>query len=428
MKNKLVSIFFGAALLVGGALFVSHNKNNIKDVKAYDDMSLSASGDAFLLMDKSFDATESFVYTGDLHFNSGQAGGLVFGGVQDEHYYVLNLDRYENHIKLIEFKIGVSTTELYSCDFIGHGAISQQEWDFINPRVREIGVVNLKVVVTVEGENEEKHAYAEFYVEGIKRFGTNTVIDLNADGNYVGGKLGLNCFNANVVLTDIEAGKSDYSYFTEAYRNQYHLQPFAKWTNDPNALCYYNGWYHVFYQTNPFGLLWDSMFWGHARSRDLIHFEYLPLCLFPSKNNAESTSYMWSGCAVAYYQGMSDLIDSRNWFPNGNGNGLFAIFTEDRCGGADEAQNQIVITPSFIIDDDLALMKKNDERILREHNRSYIHIDDNLIEVITRADARFLYLEGRINKFALLEPSDDELAELKDFYEADDADILVFGL
>ena len=340
MKNKLVSIFFGAALLVGGALFVSHNKNNIKDVKAYDDMSLSASGDAFLLMDKSFDATESFVYTGDLHFNSGQAGGLVFGGIQDEHYYVLNLDRYENHIKLLEFKIGVSTTELYSCDFIGHGAISQQEWDFINPRVREIGVVNLKVVVTIE----EEHAYAEFFVEGIKRFGADTTIDLNANGDYVGGQLGLNCFNSNVVLTDIEAGKSDYSYFSEPYRNQYHLQPFAKWTNDPNALCYYNGWYHVFYQTNPFGLLWDSMFWGHARSRDLIHFEYLPLCLFPSRNSAESTSYMWSGCAVAYYQGMSDLIDSRNWFPNGNGNGLYAIFTEDRCGGADEAQNQIVIT------------------------------------------------------------------------------------
>ena len=368
MKNKFLPLVFSAALLMGGAISIFNNKE-VVNTHAYEDLSIQSSGDAFVLLDKSFDADESFVYTGELYFNNdGQAGGLVFGGTENVHYYVLNLDRYENHIKLMEFNSngqgGYDVATLNSCDFIGNSVnVKQGEWDFINPRVRTISNVNLKVVVT----REDEHAYAEFFVEGIKRFGIDTTIDLNADGTYVGGQLGLNCFNSSVTLRQIEAGKSDYSYFSEPYRNQYHLQPFAKWTNDPNALCYYNGWYHVFYQTNPFGLLWDSMFWGHARSRDLIHFEYLPICLFPSINNDGSTSYMWSGCAVAYYQGMSDVIDGRNWFPNGNGNGLFAIFTEDRCGGNEEAQNQIVITS----DDEGLIWEKRDVIPQRQKTEYY---------------------------------------------------------
>ena len=344
MKNKIIPVFFGAALLLGGVLTVSLNQKETSPAKAYEDMSLASGGDSFLLTEKEYSATESFVYTGELYFNEGQAGGLVFGGVEGSHYYVINLDRYENHIKLIEFTFDggdLHAEVLNSDDFIGNNKnVKPQEWTFINSQVRNISNVNMKVVVTVEDE----HAYAEFFVEGIKRFGIDTTIDLNENGTYVGGKLGLNCFNANVVLRDIEAGKSDYSYFSEPYRNQYHLQPFAKWSNDPNALCYYNGWYHVFYQTYPFGLQWGSMYWGHARSRDLIHFEYLPICLFPEHNDDGSEAYMWSGCAVAYYKGMSADVDARNWFPNGNGNGLFAIFTSDLCGGPEPAQNQIIIT------------------------------------------------------------------------------------
>ena len=65
--------------------------------------------------------------------------------------------------------------------------------------------------------------------------------------------------------------------------------------------------------------------------------------------------------------------------------------------------------------------------ILREQNRNYLRDGKNFVEIITRDDAKFLYLEGRIKKFALFEPTNSELAELKDFYEADDADILIFN-
>lgn len=64
--------------------------------------------------------------------------------------------------------------------------------------------------------------------------------------------------------------------------------------------------------------------------------------------------------------------------------------------------------------------------IFREQNRNYLRDEKNFVEIITRDDAKFLYLEGRIKKFALLEPNDSELAELKDFYAANPADVLIF--
>ena len=230
------------------------NLNSISEVSAKEELSLKSSGDEFNLLDKKFESNESFVYTADLHFKSGQAGGLAFGSKTNEHYYVLNMDRYENKVKLLYFSSngsgGFIPSELKSDYFIGNDKITQNELDMVNPLVRTIEDVNLKVIVTIE----EEHAFAEFYVEGIKRFGIDSVIDLNNLGTsytYEGGYLGMNCFNADVYLENIEIGKSDYSYFSEPYRNQYHLQPFSKWSNNPNGLCYYNGYYHVFYQVQP---------------------------------------------------------------------------------------------------------------------------------------------------------------------------------
>ena len=343
MKNKHLPFLF----LTFSCLSLSFLGNVHQDYQSAkaEELHLQSDGDAFTLLDKSFTSEESFVYTANLHFNNGQAGGLAFGSSENEHYYVLNMDRYENHVKLLYFVSngmgGYNATELRTDYFLGNDKITEHELSYVGPKVRGIENVNLKVILTVE----DTHAYAEFYVEGIKRFGINSIIDLNdleTSYKYEGGYLGMNCFNGDVYLSDIEIGKSDYSYFSEPYRNQYHLQPFAKWSNDPNALCYYNGYYHVFYQTHPFGLLWGDMFWGHARSRDLIHFEFLPICLFPDNESmgfGPGLGFMWSGCAITYQSGMIDDIDSKDWFPEGSGNGLLAIFTRD--GGR---QDQVLMS------------------------------------------------------------------------------------
>ncbi len=66
------------------------------------------------------------------------------------------------------------------------------------------------------------------------------------------------------------------------------------------------------------------------------------------------------------------------------------------------------------------------ELLLREQNRNYLRVGDNLIEIITRDDAKFLYLEGRIKKLVLLEPTEAELAECQTFYAPRAEDVLIF--
>ena len=84
--------------------------------------------------------------------------------------------------------------------------------------------------------------------------------------------------------------------------------------------------------------------------------------------------------------------------------------------------------PRFIVDDVAASAKKLvGEFLLREQNRNYLCVEENRIEIITREDAKFLYLEGRIKKFALAEPTANEFTELQNFFAPKVEDILIFN-
>lgn len=79
----------------------------------------------------------------------------------------------------------------------------------------------------------------------------------------------------------------------ELFRPDFHFSPQKNWLNDPNGLVYYKGEFHLFYQYNPYGDQWGNMSWGHAKSKDLLQWEELPVAL-PVKNNIMA----FSGSAV----------------------------------------------------------------------------------------------------------------------------------
>ena len=62
----------------------------------------------------------------------------------------------------------------------------------------------------------------------------------------------------------------------QKYRPNFHFTPQKNWMNDPNGMFYWNGNYHLYFQHHPFGNVWGPMHWGHAVSKDLVHWEERP--------------------------------------------------------------------------------------------------------------------------------------------------------
>jgi beta-fructofuranosidase len=74
---------------------------------------------------------------------------------------------------------------------------------------------------------------------------------------------------------------------TDPDRPIYHFRPPANWNNDPNGTIFYRGWHHLFYQLNPSAPRGGNQHWGHARSRDLVNWEHLPIALWPLTDRGE---------------------------------------------------------------------------------------------------------------------------------------------
>jgi fructan beta-fructosidase len=126
--------------------------------------------------------------------------------------------------------------------------------------------------------------------------------------------------------------------YLETYRPQFHFSPAKNWTNDPNGLVYYQGEYHLFFQHNPEGTIWGNMTWGHAISRDLVHWKQLDHALRPDKLGT-----IFSGSAV---------VDENNTagFQTGKEKVLVAIYTS--AGGTSPESKGQPFTQSIAYSND----------------------------------------------------------------------------
>lgn len=137
------------------------------------------------------------------------------------------------------------------------------------------------------------------------------------------------CLFVVALLAACSSGKKPVSSggYNEPHRPQIHFSPAANWMNDPNGMVFYNGTYHLFYQYYPDSTVWGPMHWGHATSKDLVHWLHQPVALYP-----DSLGYIFSGSAVAD-------VNKTSGFGKDGKTPLVAIFTHHDPKGEKKGTN-----------------------------------------------------------------------------------------
>lgn len=82
----------------------------------------------------------------------------------------------------------------------------------------------------------------------------------------------------------------------DIYKTQYHGGPYQHWMNEPHAPLFYNGKYHLFFQTNSIGTYWRNICWGHLVSDDMVNWKPVKNAIEPVENSVVPDG-VWSGGA-----------------------------------------------------------------------------------------------------------------------------------
>ena len=180
----------------------------------------------------------------------------------------------------------------------------------------------------------------DYYVPlDIKRFGSSEVlldIFFHGDRRFTGAMKDFLCWKEMKLSDTFDTANR------EKFRPAYHHTPAYGWMNDPNGMFYKDGVYHLFYQYNPYGSMWENMTWGHSTSKDLIHWEAQPIaiepdalgdifsgsCVVDKKNNRVVAFYTSAGDRMQI-QSMAISTDNGKTFQKYKGNPVLTSKEED---------------------------------------------------------------------------------------------------
>ena len=131
-------------------------------------------------------------------------------------------------------------------------------------------------------------------------------------------------------LAMVETGnepKGNEPLYREKLRPQLRFSQQRGWNNDTNGMLYYDGEYHLFWQANPVGLLHANMYWGHAVSKDLVHWTELPEALRPYGQGEKELHPAMAVGRVHSGGGAVDFNNTGGW-QTGEDRVLLATFTD----------------------------------------------------------------------------------------------------
>ncbi|MFC5704739.1 glycoside hydrolase family 32 protein [Aeromonas eucrenophila] len=202
----------------------------------------------------------------------------------------------------------------------------------------------------------------------------------------------------------------------------YHLAPQAGWMNDPNGLSWFDGYYHAFYQHYPHAPVWGPMHWGHARSRDMVNWEHLPIVLAPE--GAEDKDGCYSGSAVVDGDQLALIYTGHKFHGQPCDDNLFQVqcLATSRDGVSFQREGMVLDTP-------LGVHHFRDPKVWREGEQWFMvvgaRVDDiGEVQLYRSDDLRQWEYAGVIGR------ADADMGymwECPDFFPLGDQRVLMFS-
>jgi beta-fructofuranosidase len=250
-----------------------------------------ADGERYYLADKTYHVLGNTANRGKLQSKvftisaSGYISFLLSGGKDaDTTYVAIKLAKGNKEIKRV-------TNEYYLEPF--------QTETYVRFNVDLSSYLGDKVYVEIVDESTTSHINFDDLRVSISE---DELVELSDDTNI---RLGIARAEDMVEAADIYIKLNAWKVDRDK-RFAYHLHGQIGWINDPNGFSYYNDKVHLFYQYNPYGIMWGPMHWGHATTDDFVKWKYEKVALAPDQPYDSGGAF--SGSAISDEEGTYYLM------------------------------------------------------------------------------------------------------------------------